>query len=206
MMDALFLIPCKPLAAGKSRLSAVMTASQRRDFCQSLLEATLVVARGLVAADRIRVVTADPAAAATGRRSGAGILHDRFQDLNRALDAARNAVADEPHASLVVLPIDLPFATPGAIRACVEASAEVALATDLADAGTNLLALKRRAAETFPFSFGPGSLTAHSASARRLNFSLHVSRDPRLTFDIDEPADLSVLKGDLRDRAMRRQA
>ncbi|MCL4711151.1 MAG: 2-phospho-L-lactate guanylyltransferase [Pseudorhodoplanes sp.] len=206
MMDALFLIPCKPLAAGKSRLSAVMTASQRRDFCQSLLDATLTVARGLVAADRIRVVTADPAAVAVGRRFGAEILHDHFQDLNRALDAARNAVAGEPHTSLVVLPIDLPFATPEAIRACVEVPADVALATDLAGAGTNLLALKRRAAVAFPFLFGPSSLAAHSASARRLKFSLHVSRDPRLTFDIDEPVDLPVLNGNLRDRTMRRQA
>jgi len=42
----------------------------------------------------------------------------------------------------------------------------------------------------FTFAYGPGSFDAHCKEAERLGLPLRVERPPRLTWDVDVPADL----------------
>ncbi len=48
------------------------------------------------------------------------------------------------------------------------------------------------AASGFTFAYGPGSFAAHCKEAERLGLALNVERPPRLTWDVDVPADLDL--------------
>ena len=48
--------------------------------------------------------------------------------------------------------------------------------------------MRSAAMRRFPFAYGDGSFAAHMASARALGLSAETVEDPRLCFDLDEPA------------------
>lgn len=193
------LIPCKGFTAGKSRLAPLLSDVERAQLCRRMLEATIDVAARVFSRNRIWVLTADRDAAALARLNGVKSLHDEAGNLNGALEKARTSLreqapAPEEIASLVVLPTDLPLATEGSIRKFVAIDADVAVTSDLARRGTNLLRLRGRSMWDFPFSFGEGSLNAHRHSAENLAYSFSISHDARLAFDLDEPCDFVNLK------------
>jgi 2-phospho-L-lactate guanylyltransferase len=98
-------------------------------------------------------------------------------------------LADMPHLSnVLVLPIDLPDATPDALAAMLASPADVTIAPDRDRQGTNALRLRGRAVPEFPFSFGPGSFARHGAAAASMNLTRQVIADPRLAFDVDQVA------------------
>jgi 2-phospho-L-lactate guanylyltransferase len=182
------LIPCKNLDSGKSRLAECLNAAARRALCEQLLTQSVTLATALAAPAFVRVVTADCGAAAIAAAAGVAALPDSGGGLNAALELARAAVLRERADSIVVLPIDLPLATAGAVRQAVERACDVVICPDESGTGTNLLRLSRAALRHLPFRFGPGSYTAHLAAARESGLSVETVRDPRIAFDIDAPA------------------
>jgi len=188
------LIPCKPLATGKSRLAGVLDARGRQELCRTLLANTLEVAQILAPAGQIRVITSDPSVRAIAEAQGAGAIDDPGRGLNAALSCGRSAVVDRvgPHAPILVLPIDLPFATAAVIGPILEADADLVIAPDASRSGTNLLLLGGLAAGSFEFAFGPDSFDAHCRNARNLGLTVRIADDPRLAFDIDGPDDFEA--------------
>ena len=186
------LIPCKALASGKSRLSPMLSAWERAALCAALLERTLDCAIDTVPAERCHVVSADPAVArAAAARRVPSVAEPLEAGLNGALGFARDAIcAGAPDAALLVLPIDLPLASPRALRRLVEAGGDVVAATDRRGLGTNALYLAAAAAPCFAFRFGPGSLAAHRAAAAEQGLGFRLAEASDLAFDLDEPADL----------------
>lgn len=185
------LIPCKALALGKSRLSPMLSAPERAALCAELLRRTLDCALELVPAERCHLVSADAAAAelAMARRVGT-IAEPPEAGLNSALAAARDALCGDAAVALLVLPIDLPFASAGTLQALVAIGGDVVAAPDRHGRGTNALYLAAAAAASFTFRFGSGSLVAHRAEAEARGLSFHLFEDQALAFDLDEPEDL----------------
>jgi 2-phospho-L-lactate guanylyltransferase len=194
-MNCHVLIPCKALASGKSRLASVIDDVARRRLCADLLAATIEAAKGVGPPERIWIVTADEDADSVARRHGVRRLNDSVGELNHALEAARRQLAGcfSFAYDILVLPIDLPFATAPAIRETIEHNADVVLASDLAGTGTNLMYLRRGSVLNFPFAFGAGSFEKHRQAALARCHSLWISHDPRLAFDLDEPRDFAAL-------------
>jgi len=190
------LIPCKPFAAGKSRLASALGDHERTALCARLLRQTLDCALALVPAAACRVVSADDDAAALAAGLDVAVIGDRGAGLNRALADARavvrRACAD---AALLILPIDLPRASAAALRGLIAAPAQVVAAPDRRGLGTNALYLSPVAAGVVDFRFGEGSFAAHRAAAERAGFSFAAYADPDLAFDIDEPDDLAEWRG-----------
>lgn len=186
------LIPCKALASGKSRLAPMLDPSERTAFCTALLRRTLNCALELVPPERCRLVSGDEAAAAcAAARQVRQIAEPPGGGLNPALEHARDIVcAGKGAPELLILPIDLPFASAVGLRGLVEAGGEVVVVPDRRRSGTNLLYLGAAAAPSFQFRFGEASLAAHRAAAQecRLGFRLHEDAD--LGFDLDLPEDL----------------
>lgn len=180
------LIPCKSLSAGKSRLSACLDARQRRFLCEYFLTRTLELAIELTGVARVRVVTSDPQAIAVAASHSVSTLADAGAGLNAALSNARDELSIESPGPLIILPIDLPYATFDALLAATEAQSEVAISPDESGRGTNLLVLSK-AAVRFPLSFGPDSFPAHSNAALAAGLPTHVLNDRRLACDIDVP-------------------
>jgi 2-phospho-L-lactate guanylyltransferase len=185
------LIPCKPLARGKSRLAPVLGAAERHALCAALLRRTLGGALGLVPAARCHLLSADEEAAAQAAALGVATIADPGRGLNAALRHGRDALRrDAGAAALLILPIDLPRLTAGALRAFVETDADVVVAPDRRGRGTNALYLASGAAARLDFHFGEGSFAAHRRAAAQAGLRCAVFADAALAFDIDLPADL----------------
>jgi 2-phospho-L-lactate/phosphoenolpyruvate guanylyltransferase len=183
------LIPCKDLDRGKSRLAGCLTPRSRRALCEFFLCRTLDVATQAVTPRQVRVVTSDPRVETIACDYGVAVLPDRGGGLNAALEGGRRHVLAEGggHAGLV-LPIDLPLATPAALGTVLSATQEVVIVPDEARTGTNVLRLGARVFSQFRFSFGARSYAAHCAEARAVGFEAATVEAPNLAFDVDRPA------------------
>jgi 2-phospho-L-lactate/phosphoenolpyruvate guanylyltransferase len=182
------LIPCKNLDRGKSRLAGCLTPRSRRALCEFFLCRTLDVATQAVTPAQVRVVTSDPRVETIARDYGVAVIIDRGGGLNAALESGRRQLLAEGggHPGLV-LPIDLPRATPAELGSIVSASQEVVIVPDEAMTGTNVLRLGARAFSGFRFAFGVRSYAAHCAQARAMGFEAMTLEAPNLAFDVDRP-------------------
>jgi 2-phospho-L-lactate guanylyltransferase len=185
-MNLVVLIPCKNLDRGKSRLAACLSPRSRRALCEFFLCRTLDVATQAVAPARVRVVTGDPRVAAIAAEYGAGAIPDGDAGLNGALARGRaQALAEAGDCAGLILPIDLPLATPDALAGV--ADAPHAIVPDESGAGTNVLRLAPAAFRAFRFAFGAHSFAVHRANARRMGLDVRIVKDPLLMFDVDTP-------------------
>ena len=93
-MQPLILIPCKAFAAGKSRLSSVLSPERRDRLCRSFLATTVHLAADLVAKEHIHVVGSDSEVAALAFELGVGCEGEADIDLTAASHhRARNRTA-----------------------------------------------------------------------------------------------------------------
>lgn len=195
------VIPCKAFASGKSRLAPLLTPQQRADLCRAFLERTVLRAKAFVAAPS--VASDDPDVLATASGLGARSLAVPGKSLNDDL-AAANASLGLTDNRLLILPIDLPLATPAALRCALLSERAMTLAPDATGAGTNLLLLGAGLRRTFEFHYGPDSRRRHEAEAARRDSDATILCDARLAFDIDEPADYARWTGDANPPTPRR--
>jgi 2-phospho-L-lactate guanylyltransferase len=182
------LIPCKDLDRGKSRLAGCLTPRSRRALCEFFLCRTLDIATQAVTPRQVRIVTSDPRVEAIARDYGVAVIPDRGGGLNAALENGRRHVIAEGggHAGLV-LPIDLPLATPAELVKVASGPHEVIIVPDEAKTGTNVLRLGPDAFGRFRFAFGVRSYAAHCAEARAAGFEAMTIDAPNLAFDVDRP-------------------
>lgn len=183
------LVPCKGLYLGKSRLAACLDEPERRELCGRLLTQTLQRALRVVEPRQIHLLTPDPAAAALAGQHSVGTIFDTKSGLNGAIEAARNTLlAAGGEETLLIMPIDLPFASPDALTAAQLQTGDVVIAADQGGSGTNLLMLRGRSRRQFGFRYGTGSYAAHLAQARALGLTVSEMTDWRLAFDLDDAA------------------
>ena len=189
------IVPCKGLGTGKSRLRECLGSHDRRELCEWLLVSTLRAAGTLVGAGRVHVVTSDAEADAVARRHGMRRIVDPGFGLNEAVELARTTLLAEGRSSMMVLPIDLPYADVPALAIVAASAGDMVIASDERGCGTNILFMRDAAARMVPFAFGDGSFAAHLSSARRQGLSSRIVSDRRLGFDIDEPAQYFLWRG-----------
>lgn len=179
----LCLIPVKPLAAAKARLSPVFSAEERRRLSLAMLADVLEAARGL---DAVWVLSSDQEAASLATAAGAESRPDPTPGagLNASLDAATVAAIGAGATGLLVVAADLPAATAADLEA-MSSEDGVALAADAEGSGTN--ALWRSPPDAIPAAFGPGSRAIHEALARARRLPVRVVERPGLALDVDTP-------------------
>jgi 2-phospho-L-lactate/phosphoenolpyruvate guanylyltransferase len=188
------VIPCKSLQTGKSRLSACLNGPARRNLCRQMLTRTLECAVGAADPSKIRVLTSDAAAAAVAQFYLVTVMADLGGGLNSALEVARAALiaAGSLDDALLIMPIDLPFASTDSIAAAQSRGGDVVIAADQSGSGTNLLLLRGSALRRFGFRYGVGSYAAHLAQARDNGLAICELNDWRLAFDVDDATQYSA--------------
>ncbi|WP_428248258.1 2-phospho-L-lactate guanylyltransferase [Ferrovibrio sp.] len=195
-MPPLVLIPCRAFTKGKSRLAPILEPAGRAGLCRCFLHDTLTRIAALVPSSDIHVVTADRDVAAMAEAAGVSALAEATDGLNKALAGAVQQLArqrqDFSRRGLLVLPTDLPRATPKALRTAIETTADILLVPDHSEQGTNLLRLGPGIAQNFQFHFGSGSFTLHQKEASRLGIAAHILREPTLSHDVDTPEDYAA--------------
>jgi F420 biosynthesis protein FbiB-like protein len=103
--------------------------------------------------------------------------------LNAALTFAADDLARQGAAGLLVLPADVPLATPGDIEIVLAAwQGETVVLCPSRSGGTGALAL--RPPQAIPFHFGPRSFAAHRRAAAERGLPVAVLSRPNLALDI----------------------
>jgi coenzyme F420-0:L-glutamate ligase/coenzyme F420-1:gamma-L-glutamate ligase len=197
------MVPFRSLEGAKTRLNDVLDPAERAELATRLLRDVVEAARAWGGADRVVVVSADPAVGELAKGMGAEAFLQRTSGMNEGLDEARAAL-DGDRGTLIVLPADLPAVSAAALER-LEATAKdlehherpeersqerpiVLVVTDRSGEGTNALLLHPPA--VIPFAFGDGSSRAHAMAGERAGAAVRTVRDDELSFDVDTPADL----------------
>ncbi|WP_309141749.1 2-phospho-L-lactate guanylyltransferase [Streptomyces griseicoloratus] len=160
------VVPVKPLARAKSRLSDTADDRVRPGLALAFAQDTVAAALACPAVADVAVVTDDPRAGRELAALGAGIVHDEPGDgLNAALAHAAAAVRHaRPESPVAALNADLPALRPMELARVLEAAAHFprAFLPDAAGIGTTLLAVA--ADHELDPAFGTESRARHRAS------------------------------------------
>lgn len=184
-------LPVKEFAGAKQRLAPLLSPERREALAATMLEDVLAALAGAELAG-IVVNTADPRAAALGRRYGAQIItEDARAGHTGAVAAMARALARAGRAGMLVLPGDIPRVTAAEIDALVAArgptpSFTIAPAHD--ELGSNgVLCLPP---EAVPLRFGENSYFPHLDMARRCGLEPTSVQLSGFALDLDNPDDL----------------
>jgi 2-phospho-L-lactate guanylyltransferase len=160
------VIPLKPLARAKSRLSDTADDGLRPGLALAFAQDTVAAALASPAVADVAVVTDDPLAARELTALGARIVPDEPRaGLNAALAYGAGIVrARRPESAVAALNADLPALRPLELARVLDAAAEFprAFLPDAAAIGTTLLTA-REGQELRP-TFGTDSRARHRAS------------------------------------------
>ncbi|CAM5510015.1 2-phospho-L-lactate guanylyltransferase [Streptomyces griseorubiginosus] len=165
-MQWTLVIPLKPLARAKSRLSDTAGDGVRPGLALAFAQDTVAAALTCPAVRDVAVVTDDALAGRELAALGARIVPDEPRGgLNAALRHGASAVRSaRPESALAALNADLPALRPLELARVLDAAAEFprAFLPDAAALGTTLLAAA--AGEELRPAFGPDSRRRHHAS------------------------------------------
>lgn len=190
------IVPVKPLRLGKSRLSGVLSDTERATLNRMFLEQTLDVLRNTPKVSQILVVSRDPAALAIAREFGARtVLEDGNPNLNSALTRATMLAKNYATRGVLVLPADLPLITKDDLSDFFDhilKSPCVIITPDRHENGTN--ALLMAPGGLIKYGFGKDSFMRHCELARNVGANLQIVRNQHIELDLDTPEDLALLK------------
>ena len=177
------LIPVKAFDLAKARLTPVLDRATRATLARELADRVVDAAGPWPVA----VVCDDDAVAHWARERGATVIWCPGRGLNGAVEDGVAHLGETGVGRVVVCHSDLPL-----VRTFAEvlAGPMVVLAPDRHDDGTNVLVVPPHAG--FRFRYGPGSFARHRAEATRLDLGPTIVRSERLSWDIDNPADIAL--------------
>ncbi|CAM5494465.1 Phosphoenolpyruvate guanylyltransferase [Streptomyces alboniger] len=188
-MQWTLVIPVKPLARAKSRLSDTAADGLRPGLALAFAQDTVAAALACPAVKDVAVVTDDPLAGRELGALGARIVSDEpHGGLNAALAHAAAVVrATRPESAVAALNADLPALRPLELARVLDAATEFprAFLPDAAAIGTTLLAA-REGVELQP-AFGTHSRARHRASGAA---ELVLDTVDSVRQDVDTGADL----------------
>lgn len=187
------VVPAKSFARAKSRLGIALDDDRRGEIARAMFEHVVGTARACDAIAGLLVAT-DGDDVARVCSVDATVLRDHADDTGRLgaiVDRALAALAERGATAAVIVMGDLPHLAETDLAALLTAldRADVALAPDRAEWGTNALAL--RLPTPMPTAFGhTDSFARHLAAARRHGLATTVVRTPTLAYDVDAASDL----------------
>ncbi len=190
------VIPVGAMDGAKSRLGAVLDAEERHDLVVRLADATIRAAVTTPDIAETLVITPDDAVRELALAAGARPLRQRSLGLNAGLREAREEAVAAGATAVLILPIDLPRISPGAISAVVDTLAGedgplVAIVADRHGRGTNALLLAPP--DVIDVHFGGDSRAAHVAAAEAAGAKV-VQLEGPLRQDLDTPEDLLAIQ------------
>ena len=193
------IVPVKPLRRGKSRLSDVLTNTQRTDLNRHLLENTINTLKNIPEIEHVLVVSRDSEALALARDLGARTIQESGEsDLNLALERATIIANAYTTRGVLILPVDLPLVTEEDVQAMLACAGDppvVVVAPDRNYSGTNALLVSP--AGLIVYEYGSNSFERHCELAREAGARLEICELPSLSLDLDNPEDLALIMDDL---------
>ncbi|MBT8463580.1 MAG: 2-phospho-L-lactate guanylyltransferase [Myxococcales bacterium] len=191
------LVPIKSFDRGKSRLSEVLGQAERAELARGLFEHVVRVLRASPDIDAIAAVSDSAQARELAEGLGALALADApgSRGLAEVVDGALEDLKDRGATSVLICMSDLPELTVDGVARVVRQleESDVVLVPDLAQRGTNVIAVKP--ATALPSCLGhEDSLDRHHACACRLGLTVRIQISSTIGFDVDRPSDLDRLR------------
>lgn len=180
-------VPVKSPTMAKSRLSPVLSRSERAALTVALLEDAL---DACLAAQEWEpwVISPDEDLRALAAARGARPIEEKGRTLPEAVrQVERSSEADQ----LAILLGDLPYLTAEELAGALATEGPVVAAPAASDGGTNLLV--RRPPAVIRARFGRSSFDKHRWAARRAGVALTEVHGAGLERDLDRPEDLAAL-------------
>jgi 2-phospho-L-lactate guanylyltransferase len=189
------IVPVKSLNRAKSRLSSILTGSERKQLALRMLRYNLETVSGSGLLSGVLVISRDSDVLHTAQSIDDVIALQEIgvPHLNNALEQARNLLMDWGADAVLVLPADIPFITGDDLRAMLEMGRQpgtVVIAPDRHGQGTNAILL--HPPEIIDFSFGVGSYERHQMAARTNGAQVFSYQSEGLALDIDTPDDMLI--------------
>jgi len=195
------IVPVKPLRRGKSRLSKVISAEERADLNQYLLEHTIQVLSAIDEIENVLVISRDTEALALARDLGARTVQEYGSPvLNTALTRAVEIARSYGTCGILIIPADLPRLDAEDIQKILvhrKNPPVVVIAPDRKKEGTNALFISPP--DLIEFKYGSGSFKKHSEAAKDAGARLEICDLASLELDLDEPEDLALIEAELRN-------
>lgn len=191
------LLPLKDLVAAKTRLSGILSASERRGLMQAMAQDVLAVLSNHPGLSAVTLVSDDPGASLLAANYAIEHLPEQelaAEGLNAVLAAACERISPQAETQILVLHADLPFLQGHEIQLALERqqqSGGLVIGTDCEQRGTNLLLF---AANERPlFHFGVDSCAKHQDWARQAGLPAQVLQTSGVARDVDQPRDVLML-------------
>ncbi|MGB5697823.1 MAG: 2-phospho-L-lactate guanylyltransferase [Polyangiales bacterium] len=191
------LIPIKGFDHGKSRLSEVLSPSERARLARDLFEHVVGVLRASPGIDDIAAVSDSPEACEHAERLDVLALRDAddSRGLADVIDSALQELERRGATSVMICMGDLPELTVQDVASVARQldESDVVLVPDLLQKGTNVIAVKPPTG--LPSCLGhEDSLRRHQALARTLGLNVSVQLSSGIGFDVDRPGDLERMR------------
>ena len=185
------IIPMKPLADSKTRLSRKFTPEQRGDLSLGMLRRVIMAVQA-ASIDIFWVVGGDQRVRNLTRNCGGIWLEEIGRNLNDTMAKAFDRVSERGSAGLYVAG-DLPFLKASDVHSILQASRKqnnISLAPARRDGGTNAILVP----SGIPFRpvLGPRSFLKHLSQAAEIGVSVAICYSPGLGFDLDTADDLET--------------
>ena len=182
------VVPMKPLSESKTRLSDHLDSEERAELSAVMLASVLAALRDSEVSATI-VVGGDERVQAIADDHDADWSHDRFNDLNLAVDGAFRRIWDSGGAAAYI-PGDLPLLTDSDVLGLVELVSHTNGITicPAHDGGTNALVVP--ADLEFTPKLGSESHRKHRGQAMDLNIEFREFWTPGFELDVDTVTDL----------------
>lgn len=193
------LLPLKQFAAAKQRLSGLLSAAERAQLFQAMVEDVLTVLTAHADIERVVICSRDHSAVWLARYYEIEFLDEaalQCGDLNSAVNGAVRWFQKQQCNDFFVVHGDLPMLSARDVSEflfahCGGEGGAVTIAPDRRHLGTNLLAW--RSLPSFSAHYGVDSLQRHCRQARALGVQPILRDLPGACCDIDEPEDLALL-------------
>lgn len=192
------IVPVKPLQRAKSRLSNILTQSERASLSRKLLKQTLKVLAQVPAVEQTLVISRDSEALALARGYDAKTVTERGSPpLDKALVRASLIAQGYGVTAVLVLPADLPLLIKEDVEKLIASSGsppEVVIAPDRRGTGTN--AILSSPPGLIEYDFGSNSFKKHVERAEKAGARVVICDLPSLGLDIDDPDDFAAYQAE----------
>lgn len=187
------IIPMKPLADCKTRLSRQLTAAERGDLVIGMLRRVLLAIKG-ASIDVFWVVGGDWRIRNLARNFDGLWMEDLGRNLNDTVDKSFDKASQRGYSALY-LPGDLPFLKPSDLTSLIRSAGQgrnIVLAPARRDNGTNGILIPPGLA--FKPELGNRSFAKHLGQAGKLGISVAICYSEGLGFDLDILEDLEFFE------------
>lgn len=189
------VVPVKPLANAKSRLSSVLNDDQRAQLVLAMLDHTLAVLSATYGLAGKLVVSAEERILEVAVARGAYPLPEKeASGLNRSVWRASLEVMRRGGSGMLVVPIDLPLLNPASLDQVLQAAIRppvVVIVPDQHRHGTNILLTLPP--DIIRYRFGSHSFQKHQEAARQAGAKRFIIYSERLGLDVDCPGQLNLV-------------